>query len=106
VNWYVHGVGTRGSDPPERAPQASRLVSGAMAAYIATRWALGFRLRQFSRQNEPALIRDARARAPDAVVAIGSFDGVHLGHRPPRECGREGPGAGSPPPSHHRAPAP
>jgi putative peptidoglycan lipid II flippase len=53
VIWY--GMGTEQSwfaiPAGTRALKLAALVLGAMAAYFATLWALGLRLRQFSRQE-------------------------------------------------------
>lgn len=53
VIWY--GMGSESSwfgiPAGTRALKLAAVVAGAMAAYFATLWALGFRLRQFSRQE-------------------------------------------------------
>jgi putative peptidoglycan lipid II flippase len=43
-SWFAIPAGTR-------ALKLAAVIAGAMAAYFATLWALGFRLRQFSRQE-------------------------------------------------------
>ena len=53
VIWY--GMGSEASwfgiPAGTRALKLAAVIAGAMAAYFATLWALGFRLRQFSRQE-------------------------------------------------------
>lgn len=53
VIWY--GMGSESSwfgiPAGTRALKLAAVIAGAMAAYFATLWALGFRLRQFSRQE-------------------------------------------------------